>query len=94
VCIFVALEVCFKEKGRRGGGHSNLFVLKRAQKGVAHLETRSLASAEMVGQGSDCRSRGCRRTLRKMSRSLLPWKGGSPLSKMYRITPALHTSAG
>ena len=46
------------------------------------LATRSLAPAEMWGQGWEVRSRGWRSTLRKMSRSLLPWKGGSPLSRM------------
>ena len=65
-----------------------------ASRASAYFDTRSLALSETCGQGFEVRSSGCFRTRRKTSRSLLPEKGGDPLSRMYRMTPALHTSAG
>ena len=55
--------------------------------------TASLASDETFGQGSVLKSMWPLATASKICCSVSPQKGGTPLSRMYRMTPQLQMSA-
>ena len=55
--------------------------------------TADLASDEMWGQGSVAKSMCPLATASKICCSVSPQNGGTPLSRMYRITPQLQMSA-
>lgn len=51
------------------------------------LRTQSFAPAEILGQGSAEKSSGARSTASKICCSVSPKNGGTPQSRMYRMTP-------
>lgn len=55
--------------------------------------TAFLAPEEIEGQGSEWKSMWPLRMESKICCSVSPQKGGTPDSRMYRITPQLHRSA-
>ncbi len=61
--------------------------------GCSIARTHSLASALMAGQGSDWKSRRPFRMASKICCSVSPQNGGTPHSRMYRITPHDQMSA-